>query len=489
MEAPHSAIGVVQCSLPFSPYHAETFSYFEVLIEKLDKGHVSIGLSNHEYPLNLHIGWLKRSYGYHSDDGRKFKWKDHESGTNDGELYGPSFGQGDTIGCGLNLQTRELYYTKNGSFLGVAFTNVYGILYPSVALTGPGDTMVANFYPPFKYSLFTNSLINLSTGSTGSNSSSSNIPPPAPPLPAGSTPTHSQLSVSAPAIRNTSATGQSGNGTSPTMSESPPRAHSFLHNHTSTSTYPTHTTRSPQAPHVPPGNSLPNLHASPATTIPSTASANSSILGSSPQRSSLIISKSTPTFASNTNSTTISATITGLRVGQKINGSGGGNSSSESVPPPTNALSHSNPQLTNTTSSSTPSPPVSPRTILSTSNSSVSDDAHVLGAPTPAPTPATQGPSLNSSGGAAPGSGNGWKKAGKSIKLKDEITATLAKKKTGLVQGSLRCSPVQRLWYFEVYIEVSQCGSSRKGRKRKKKEKGKSASFVGLMNSIKSPIP
>jgi hypothetical protein len=29
-DSPPSAIGVVQCSLPFSPYHAETFSYFEV---------------------------------------------------------------------------------------------------------------------------------------------------------------------------------------------------------------------------------------------------------------------------------------------------------------------------------------------------------------------------------------------------------------------------------------------------------------------------
>lgn len=56
----HSAIGVVQCSRPFALYPTDPFCYFEVNIERLDKGHVSIGLANKEYPLNLHVGWLKR---------------------------------------------------------------------------------------------------------------------------------------------------------------------------------------------------------------------------------------------------------------------------------------------------------------------------------------------------------------------------------------------------------------------------------------------
>lgn len=456
-DAPHSAIGVVQCSLPFSPYHAETFSYFEVLIEKLDKGHVSIGLSNHEYPLNLHIGWLRRSYGYHSDDGRKFKWKEHESGTNDGELYGPSFGQGDVIGCGLNLQTRELYFTKNGTMLGVAFTNVYGILYPSVALTGPGDSMSANFYPPFKCPMFTNTLVNVSTGSTGSNSSSTIAPPAPPPLPG-----HTQLSVSAPSIRNTS--GQPGSGASPTISESPPRAHSFLHNHASTNTYPSHShvNRSPQPPHGAASTSLTSIGStssvSSAIQCPPSTTSPQSVLGSSPSsrsNASLMNSKSTPALSSNNpNPITISATLSTLpRSGQKP---GPGNSS-EFQPftiLPSSNLGLSGQQLS-TTNSSTPSPPISPRTLSASNGSSVSDEVHLNPGPTPAPTPATPQPSLNSSGGSMPAtSGNGWKKNGKSIKLKDEITATLAKKKTSLVQGGTKWSSAQRLWYFEVYIEV-----------------------------------
>lgn len=147
-DAPSSAIGVAQCSTSF----ATTFSYFEVFIERLGKGDISVGVANQEYPLNLHIGWLKRSYGYHDDDGKKYKWKEDSPGTNEGELYGPPFIQGDTIGCGFDLQTRELYFTKNGGLIGVAFTNVYGILYPSVAISGLGNSVVATFDPPFKYS-------------------------------------------------------------------------------------------------------------------------------------------------------------------------------------------------------------------------------------------------------------------------------------------------------------------------------------------------
>ncbi len=53
-----------------------------------------------------------RSWGYHGDDGRKFG----ESGT--GEPFGPSYTTGDVIGVGLHHQRKELFFTKNGFFLG-----------------------------------------------------------------------------------------------------------------------------------------------------------------------------------------------------------------------------------------------------------------------------------------------------------------------------------------------------------------------------------
>lgn len=59
-----------------------------------------------------HTGWEKQSYGYHADDGCVFS----SSGT--GQAYGPTFSTGDTVGCGLNLVDRSIFYTKNGMNIG-----------------------------------------------------------------------------------------------------------------------------------------------------------------------------------------------------------------------------------------------------------------------------------------------------------------------------------------------------------------------------------
>lgn len=48
------------------------------------------------------------SYGYHGDDGKKY----HASGA--GEDYGPKFGTGDTVGAGIHLSRREMFFTRNG---------------------------------------------------------------------------------------------------------------------------------------------------------------------------------------------------------------------------------------------------------------------------------------------------------------------------------------------------------------------------------------
>ena len=55
------------------------------------------------------------SHPDHGYDGRR------DVDSERGEQYGPRFGTGDIIGCGLLLDRREIFFTKNGTHLGIAF--------------------------------------------------------------------------------------------------------------------------------------------------------------------------------------------------------------------------------------------------------------------------------------------------------------------------------------------------------------------------------
>eukprot|EP01113_Clastostelium_recurvatum_P027404 TRINITY_DN3304_c0_g1_i4.p1 TRINITY_DN3304_c0_g1~~TRINITY_DN3304_c0_g1_i4.p1 ORF type:complete len:1640 (-),score=340.10 TRINITY_DN3304_c0_g1_i4:13-4932(-) len=408
----HNAIGVVQSTKPFSFATAvDHFSYFEVHIDRLE-GHMSIGLANHEYPLNLHIGWVKRSYGYHSDDGRRFKWKEHDSGTNDGEPYGPPFRTGDTVGCGYSLATRQIYFTRNGISLGPAYSSVYGVLYPSVALSGSADTITATFSPPFRYmppspvpSSLSSSASSMSGGTVAQSAGDADSPVAVPSI--------SQISSSAPTI-------------------------SFL---------------APSSP-------LPSV-SSPDIQVPEHPMGS----GSNGISSSLLLPP--PTWA-------------------KI-GSPGGSPSPlspsgrpHSVTTATSAHSHGNLMGSNPAGMPTPSP--RPNSYHFSTPFPIVPAAHVPSASPPTTSPiadhvptaraSTVGMSsgINSSSGIANSSSNAilaetqrdllWRRCGKSMRIKDDITVTMYKKKSCVVQASRPFSFANPLNYFECYVEGIE---SRKG--------------------------
>ncbi|KAI8343417.1 hypothetical protein BC941DRAFT_411329 [Chlamydoabsidia padenii] len=116
--------------------------YFEMHVKsKGDDGYIGIGFCSARNELKRLPGWDKLSFGYHGDDGHSFE------GSGIGKKYGPQFKTGDVIGCGVNFANKTAFYTKNGTFLGIAFKDLDLSLpmYPCVGMRTAGEYITVNF--------------------------------------------------------------------------------------------------------------------------------------------------------------------------------------------------------------------------------------------------------------------------------------------------------------------------------------------------------
>jgi len=83
----------------------------------------------------------------------------HASTPARGREYGPTFGPGDTVGCGLDVSQHTIYFTKNGVVIGSAFQGVpcsdeHTPLLPTAGLHAPGERVRLNFGgSPFAFDL------------------------------------------------------------------------------------------------------------------------------------------------------------------------------------------------------------------------------------------------------------------------------------------------------------------------------------------------
>ncbi|KAF8633962.1 hypothetical protein AX15_001142 [Amanita polypyramis BW_CC] len=125
--------------------------YYEVqILSKGQKGHISIGFAGRDVKLNRLPGWEVNSWGYHGDDGYSF------AAEKNGNPYGPTYGTGDVIGCGIDFTTHKAFFTRNGTFLGPVFEGIGRDIetYPSVGLRHNGESIRVNFgHEPFKFDI------------------------------------------------------------------------------------------------------------------------------------------------------------------------------------------------------------------------------------------------------------------------------------------------------------------------------------------------
>jgi hypothetical protein len=104
-------------------------------------------------------GWDANSFGYHGDDGKIY----HGEACSAIRRYGPLFGAGDVVGCGIDYLAGAIFFTLNGQFMGYAFENLsleslqQHEYYPTVGLLNTNWPVQCNFgcEQPFVFDLTT----------------------------------------------------------------------------------------------------------------------------------------------------------------------------------------------------------------------------------------------------------------------------------------------------------------------------------------------
>ena len=113
---------------------------------------IAIGLATRSFLTNgKQPGWTRSSWGYHGDDGCIY----HRNGA--GTPWGPAFGTGDVVGCGLDCSLPCIWFTVNGRFVGISHDEHddlhRGVRYFPVIGVDSRDEVELNTLGPFRFDL------------------------------------------------------------------------------------------------------------------------------------------------------------------------------------------------------------------------------------------------------------------------------------------------------------------------------------------------
>eukprot|EP00696_Hemimastix_kukwesjijk_P019625 gnl/Hemi2/8952_TR3105_c0_g3_i1.p1 gnl/Hemi2/8952_TR3105_c0_g3~~gnl/Hemi2/8952_TR3105_c0_g3_i1.p1 ORF type:complete len:195 (-),score=56.50 gnl/Hemi2/8952_TR3105_c0_g3_i1:39-623(-) len=138
-------VGALQAVRP-CPSRRRAYYFEMTVLNHGEFGRMSIGLTDVQFDTSRQPGYEANSFGYLSEEGRKF------NGSTLGRSYGPKFSAGDTVGCGIHFARQEIFFTHNGRHLGTAFGEVEGEYFPTVSLHSTGEVVFVNFGQlPFKF--------------------------------------------------------------------------------------------------------------------------------------------------------------------------------------------------------------------------------------------------------------------------------------------------------------------------------------------------
>ena len=110
------------------------------------KRSILIGLCDHAQKRDKELGQGRFSYGFKANG----KVANNLKSSDDDDLddFGPTYAQKDVIGCGYMVDKKEMFFTKNGAFIGIAFKNVEvpkDGFYPAVTIQSMSHSVEANF--------------------------------------------------------------------------------------------------------------------------------------------------------------------------------------------------------------------------------------------------------------------------------------------------------------------------------------------------------